>query len=112
MAFLLVWDKESYRGSFLELLPCTCVLQSTLVHHCQTSSLLPGPLPIVASASLRLLYLLFYREHINHIEGLGFLPFPCSSRAVWSMSSNIAACFRYVFRIWERTCNFWPSEPN
>jgi hypothetical protein len=46
------------------LLPCTCVLKPTLVHLCQTSSLLPGPLPIVASASLRLLYLLHYSEHI------------------------------------------------
>jgi hypothetical protein len=33
-----------------------CVLQHTLVHLWQTSSLLPGPLHRVASASLRLLY--------------------------------------------------------
>jgi hypothetical protein len=61
------------------LLPCTCVLKHTLVHLCQTSSLLPSPLPIVASASLRLLYLLLYSEHINHIQVLAFLPFPYSS---------------------------------
>jgi hypothetical protein len=61
------------------LLPCTCVLQPTLVHRYQSSSLLPGHLPIAASASLRLLYLLLYREHINHIQILGFLPFPYSS---------------------------------
>jgi hypothetical protein len=41
---------------FLVLLLCTCVLEPTLVHLYQTSSLLPGPLPIVASVSLRLLY--------------------------------------------------------
>jgi hypothetical protein len=39
-----------------------------LVHLCQTSSLLPGHLPIVASASLRLLYSLLYSGHINHIK--------------------------------------------
>jgi hypothetical protein len=72
-------DKDSYTERFLVLLPCTCVLQRTLVHLYQTSSLLPGPLPIVASASLRLLYLFLYSEHINHLVVLGFLPFPCSS---------------------------------
>jgi hypothetical protein len=46
-----------------------------------TSSLLPGHLPIVASASLRLLYLLLYSKYINHIQVLGFLPSPYSSRA-------------------------------
>jgi hypothetical protein len=60
------------------LLPCTCVLKPTLVYLCQSSSPLPGPLSIVASVSLRLLCLLLYSEHINHIQGLGFLPFPCS----------------------------------
>jgi hypothetical protein len=35
------------------LLPCTCELQPTLVHLCQTSSLLPGPLPILAPVSLK-----------------------------------------------------------
>jgi hypothetical protein len=32
----------------------------------------------VVSASLRLLYSLFYSEHINHIQVLGFLSFPYS----------------------------------
>jgi hypothetical protein len=68
IAFLLVWDKDSYTKRFLVLLPCTCVLQSTLVHLYQTSSLLPSPLPLVAFASLRLLYLLLYIKHINHIQ--------------------------------------------
>jgi hypothetical protein len=27
IAFLLVWDKDSYTERFLALLPCTCVLQ-------------------------------------------------------------------------------------
>jgi hypothetical protein len=61
------------------LLPCTCVLQPALIHLYLTSSLLPGPFPIVASASFTLFYLLFYIEHINHIQVLGFLPFPYSS---------------------------------
>jgi hypothetical protein len=75
--FLLVWDKDSYTERFLALLPCTCVLQPTLVHFYQTSSLLPGPLPIVVSDSLRLLYSLLYSEHI-HFQVSGFLPFPIS----------------------------------
>jgi hypothetical protein len=78
------------------VLPCTCILQPTLAHLYQISSLLPGPFPILASASLRLLYLLLYSEHINHIQVLGFLPFPysfcmCSPLSVWPMSNNITA---------------------
>jgi hypothetical protein len=53
---LLVWDKDSYTERFLALLPCIYVLQFKLVHLYQTSSLLPGHLPIVTSVSLRLLY--------------------------------------------------------
>jgi hypothetical protein len=45
------------------LFPCTCVLQPHLVHLYQTSSLLPSPLPIVASASLTLIYILSYIEN-------------------------------------------------
>jgi hypothetical protein len=81
IGFLLVWDKYSYTERLLVVLPCTCVLQPTLVDLYQTSSLLPGPLPIVASASLWWLYLLLYSEHINHIQGfwfsLLFLFLPC-----------------------------------
>jgi hypothetical protein len=78
------------------LLPCTCVLQPILIHLYLTSSLLPSHLPMVASASLRLLYLLLYSEHINHFQVLGFLPFPYSScmhspLSVWPMSNNITA---------------------
>jgi hypothetical protein len=58
------------------LLLCTCELQPTLVHLQQTSSLLLGPLPKVVSANLRWLYLNLYNKHINHIQVLGFLPFP------------------------------------
>jgi hypothetical protein len=63
------------------LLPWTCVLQPTLVHFYQTSSLLPSLLPTVVLTSLRLLYLLLYSKHINYIQILGFLPFPYSSHA-------------------------------
>jgi hypothetical protein len=93
---LLVWDKDSYTERFLVLLPWTCVFQPTLVHFNPTSLLLFGPLPIVASANLRLLYLLLNREHINHIQVLGFLSFPyfscvCSPFNVWPISNNITA---------------------
>jgi hypothetical protein len=94
--FLLFWDKDSYIERFLALLPCTCILQPTLVHLCQTSLLLPGHLPIVASVSLRLLYWLLISGHIKHFQVLGFLPFPYSScmhslLSVWPMSNNITA---------------------
>jgi hypothetical protein len=79
IVFLIIWDEDSYTERRLVLLPCTCVLQTTLFHFYQTSLLLPGPLTVVPSASLRLLYLLLYSEHINHIQVLGFLLFPYSS---------------------------------
>jgi hypothetical protein len=75
MVYLLIWDKDIYTGWFFVLFPCICVLEPTLVHLYQTSSLLPSPLPIVASASLRLLYFL-HSKHINHIQVFGFFPFP------------------------------------
>jgi nicotinamide riboside transporter PnuC len=49
VAFLLVRDKDSCTEWFLPLLPCTCVLQPTLVPLYQTSSQLASPLLIVAS---------------------------------------------------------------
>jgi hypothetical protein len=78
------------------LLLCTCVLQPTLVYLYQTSSLLPGHLPIVTSASLRLLYKLLCCGHIKHFQILGCLSFPYSyymhsPLSVWSMSNNITA---------------------
>jgi hypothetical protein len=93
---LLVWDEDSCTGRLLVLLPCICVFQPTLVHLYQTSSLLPSPLPIVASADLGLLYSLLYSGHINHIQVFDFLPLPCPSCArsplsVWPMSDNIIA---------------------
>jgi hypothetical protein len=57
------------------LLPCTCVLQPELVPLYQTSSLLPGHLPIMTSVSLWLLYYLLYTGHIKHFQVLGFLSF-------------------------------------
>jgi hypothetical protein len=77
IVFSPVWDKDSYTERFLALLPCIHVLQPTLVHLYQISSLIPSPLHLVASANLRLLYLLLC-EDINHIHVLNFLPFPCS----------------------------------
>jgi hypothetical protein len=96
ISFLLVWDKGNSTERFLVLLPCTCVSQSMLVRLYQISSLLPGPLPIVISANLRLLYSLLNREHINHIKVLGILSYPyfsCmhSPLSVWPMSNNITA---------------------
>jgi hypothetical protein len=93
-AFLLVWSKDSYTKRFLALLSCTCVLQPTLFHLSQTSLVLPGPLPIRAFTSLKLLYWLLYSEHINHIQVLDFLSlsYPscaCSPLSVWPMSNNI-----------------------
>jgi hypothetical protein len=113
MAFLLVWDKDSYTGRFFVLFPCICVLQPKLVHLNQTSSLLLSPLPIVASASLRLLYSFLYSEDINHIQVLGFFPFPnsscaCSPLNVRPMSNNSCICFRSTIRI----CDFCLSEPD
>jgi hypothetical protein len=117
ISFLLVWDKNNYTERFLLLFPCTCVFQPTLVHFYQTSSLIPGSLPIVASANLRLLYSLLNREHITHIQFLGFLSFcyyshECSPLSVLPMSNNITAFFWSTIHIWGTTCNFWPSEPD
>jgi hypothetical protein len=80
------------------LFPCICIFQAKLVHLYQTSLLLPSPLPIVASASLRLLSSFLYSEHITHIEVVGFLPYPYpypshvqSPLSVQPMSNNITA---------------------
>jgi hypothetical protein len=91
IAFLLVWDKDSSIERFPALLACTCVLQPTLVPFYQTSSLLPTPLPVVVSASLRLLYLLLYSEHITHCSFLSLSIFLCARTplSVWPMSNNI-----------------------
>jgi hypothetical protein len=86
IAFLLVWDKDSCTERFRVLLPCTCVLQFTLVHFYKTSLLLLGPLLIVATNNLRLLYSLLNREHINYIQVVDFLPFPYSSHVCSPLS--------------------------
>jgi fucose 4-O-acetylase-like acetyltransferase len=114
VAFLLVWDKVMYIERFLVFFPCICVLQPTLVHLYQSSSLFPRPLPIAASASLRLPYLLLYSKRINHIQVFGFLPFPYPSyaqspfRCVTHVQWYCCICFRSIIRIWERSCDFWP----
>jgi hypothetical protein len=92
ISLFLVWDKDSYTERFLALLPCICVLQPTLVCFYQTSSLLPGPFPTVASANLRLLYLLLNKEHINTFK----FRFPFLSLSVRSMSNNITV---FVFSL-------------
>jgi hypothetical protein len=66
MAFLLVWDKDSYTGRFLVLFSFIYVLQPKLVHIYQTFSLLHSPLPIMASASLRLLFIPIQCAHQPH----------------------------------------------
>jgi hypothetical protein len=85
---LLVWDEDSYTERFLALLPCTSVLQPKLVHLYQTSSLLPSPCPIVASARLRWLCSLLCSEHINRIPVSGFLPFPYASLRVLPLACD------------------------
>jgi hypothetical protein len=94
-SILLLWDKDSCieSPSIASMHMC---MEPIFVHLYKTSSLLPGPLPIVALANLKLLYSLLYSEHINHIQVLGFLPFPCFSCvhfpiSVWPMSYNITA---------------------
>jgi hypothetical protein len=92
ITLLLAWDKDSYTERFLALLPCTCVLQPTLVHLCQTSSLLPGPLPIVVSVSLRLFAPLQWAHQPHTSFRFPFLSlfllfvFPFSG---WPLSNNI-----------------------
>jgi hypothetical protein len=48
--FVLVFDKESYTGSFFVSFPCIHVRQLQLIHLFQSSLLLPSPLPMVAPA--------------------------------------------------------------
>jgi hypothetical protein len=89
------------------LLPCTCVLQPTLVYY-QTSSLLPSPLPIVVLASLSLLYLFLYSEHINHIQVFGFLPFPYPSHAQSNITAFVLGLYLHMREnMWFLT--FWAS---
>jgi hypothetical protein len=54
--FFASWDKNSYTERFVELLPCTSVLQPKLIHLDLTSSPLPSHLPILTFVVLRLLY--------------------------------------------------------
>jgi hypothetical protein len=93
MTFLLVWDKDSYAGSFLELFPCICVLQPQLIHLFQSSLLLPSLLPMVTLASLKFLYLFLYSKHMNHIQIFSFLPLPYLSLAQSPLSVTHIAAF-------------------
>jgi hypothetical protein len=106
MAFLQLWEKGSYAAKFLMLFPCIYVLQPKLVHLYQSSSLIPCPLPIVASVRLRILYSFLYSEYISHIHIFG-------SPLVWSMSHNTAAFVLHLLSADEgEHAIFWPSEPN
>jgi hypothetical protein len=63
-------------------------------HLYQTTLLFPGSLPIVTSATLRLLYSLLYSEHIDHNQVLSFLPFPSFSHvhsplSVWTINESV-----------------------
>jgi hypothetical protein len=96
------------------LLPCIYVLQPKLVHLYQSSSLLPSPLPMLASASLRLLYSLLFSKHINHIQVFGFLslPYPYHTRpplSVTCVQYHNCICFRSIIGIWGKTwfLAFW-----
>jgi hypothetical protein len=75
IAFLLVWNKNNYRE-----IPSVVARHMCITTHISSPLpdlfTTPSPLSIVASANLRLLHLLLYSDHINHIQVLGFLPFP------------------------------------
>jgi hypothetical protein len=75
IVFLLIWDKDSYTGRCM-LWPCIYVVQPKLVHFYQTSSLLSGPLPIVASASLKFLYSMSTSTTFKFLVSFPFLILP------------------------------------
>jgi hypothetical protein len=79
MTFLPVWDKDSYKETFLVLFPCTYVLQPQLVHlfsplHSSLVHFSWWP-----PACLRFLYSFLYCEHINLTQVFSFLPLPYPS---------------------------------
>jgi hypothetical protein len=74
IAFLLVWDKDSYTE---RLHAHVCYNAHWIIFATSWP-----PSHMVTSASLRLLYLLLYGEHIKHFQVLGFLPFLCSSHVL------------------------------
>jgi hypothetical protein len=109
MTFLLVWDKDSYTGSFLVMFPCIYVLYSQLAYLLWLSTFCHSPFLMVGSASLRFSYSFLYRDYITCIQVLSCLLLPSPSRA-WSPLSVTSVCIRSIFHIWERTCSFWHSE--
>jgi hypothetical protein len=68
MAFLLVWDKDQMQGDSLCCFHAHMYYNPQLVHLFQTFTLLLSPYPILASASLRLLYLLLYSGYKGILE--------------------------------------------
>jgi hypothetical protein len=81
MAFLLVWDKDSYTGRFLVLFSCIYVLQPQLVYPYQSSPLIPNLLSMVALASLSF-YIHSCTENTSTTFKFLFLSLSCSSY-VW-----------------------------
>jgi hypothetical protein len=93
IAFLLVWDKDSYTERFLALLPCTCVLSPELVHLYQTSWLLPGH-HHSGLCKFKITILAPVQWAHQTLSSFGFPTFPdsscmCSPLSVWPKSNNI-----------------------
>jgi hypothetical protein len=70
----------------------------------------------MAPARLRFLCSFLYREHINHTQDFSFCPllFPpvhSPPLSVTCVLQYCCICARSIIHIWERTCNFGPSEP-
>jgi hypothetical protein len=83
IAFLLASDKDSYTERFLTLLPCTCVLQPTVVHLWTTLTVLDN-------------YICSSTVSTSTHSRFRFPTFPysycaCSPLSVWPMSNNITA---------------------
>jgi hypothetical protein len=72
MVFLLVWVKIATQGVSLCYFHAYMYYNPNLFISISLLHLII-PLPMVAPASLRLLYSFLYSEHIKHIQVFGFL---------------------------------------
>jgi hypothetical protein len=104
--FLLMWDMDSYTGRFFVLFLCTCVLQPTLVHLYQTSSLLPSPLSHSGLGQFKII--IFTPIQWVHQPHSSFW-FP--SLSLFLPCMVYCNCFRSVILIWGRMW-FLASEPD
>jgi hypothetical protein len=88
-----------YNGN-LHVLPYTCVWQPTLAHLYQTSSLFPGPLPIVAQATTRLVPCSATVTTSNTFKVYFSFPFPSpihvQSSVLFHWSSYLFLCQYYL----------------